>query len=160
MNLLDLCSRNKIKLMQCLRHHTVHNSVIIISESTCSSTLFVDFHLLVMLNTGCFKKTKKTQPCLGLFPSFHRCYYPGSSMEVSRPDFMGLGLVSQRSRSRPQDLKKRHWTKHSVDRRFPYTQWKTDVFHVEKYSQWTNDVFRVEKCLTRKILGLCLCLGF
>ena len=75
---------------------------------------------------------------------------------VSRPDFMGLGLVSKVSVSLEttlsrQDLKeekneKRGIKKHSVGGRFPYPQWK-------------NDVFRVEKYLTRKILGLGLGLG-
>ena len=96
-----------------------------------------------------------------------------SVIEVSRSDFMGLGLVSvssfkglglvsvslETTLSRPQDLKgeKRKieaWKKHSVDGRFQYPQWKNDVFHVEKYSQWKNYVFLLEKYLTRKILGL------
>ena len=78
-----------------------------------------------------------------------------SVMVVSRSDFMGLGLVSQRSRSqgskvsvsletsRPQDLKE--WKKNpkrgikstQSAGRFPYPHSpseKNDVFHVEKYS--------------------------
>ena len=84
-------------------------------------------------------------------------------MEVLRPDFICLGLVSVSSvkglgledskvsvslvttLSR-QDLKKTKmkieaWKKHSIGGRFYYPRWK-------------NDVFRVEKYLTRKILGL------
>ena len=69
-----------------------------------------------------------------------------------------LGLEVQRSRSRKRllyrdhktwkknQIKKEAWKKHLVGGRFPYPQWK-------------NDVFRVEKYLTRKILGLGLALG-
>ena len=88
-----------------------------------------------------------------------------SVMSVSRPVFMGFGLISQRSRSCPAVQRSRsrllyrdHKTwryffilnrgikKHSIGSRFQYLQWKKDVFCVEKY-------------LTRKIIGLGLGLG-
>ena len=104
---------------------------------------------------------------LNLYIYFHRCTHAVHDMLclavmevsrpglVSRPDFMGLGLVSQRSRSwgskvsvsletilsRPQDLKgenenKRHEKSTSVGGRFQYPQWKNDIFRLEKYFQW------------------------
>ena len=85
---------------------------------------------------------------------------------LSIPDFMGLGLVSRRSRSRSWGSFLRHEKRekcpavtHLVGSRFQYPQWQNDVFRVEKYSQWKKSVFCVDKYLTRTKLGLGLSLG-
>ena len=96
-----------------------------------------------------------------------------SVMEVLRPDFMGLGLISVSSlkglglardysieTTRPEggENEKRRMKKVG---RFQYPQWIKWCFSCRKmFPVKKNDVFCVEKYLTRTILGLGLGLGF
>ena len=95
----------------------------------------------------------QTQPILELYIiPVGLCVKHSTVMEVSRPrpDFMGLGLVSQRSRSRGSKVsvsletilsrpikggnENRVIKKHSVGGRLQYPSWINYVFRVEKYS--------------------------
>ena len=97
-----------------------------------------------------------------------------ATVEVSRPDFMGLGLFSvsslkglglvsvstfkglgvETTLSRLQGMKK-----HSVGGRFQYPQWKNDVFGVNKYSQWKQLCFLCRKIFDKTNIGSQLGLG-